>query len=93
LSDDIQKIGHFQSSHLYGNFLCPNLAHAAGDVLITSCMRESVETLSNTSKSISTAIDGVDDVVPWLALGVGFQRTVKGGNGGGGDGTTTLNFD
>ena len=32
-------------------------------------------------------------MVPWLALGVGFQRTVKGGNGGGGDGTTTLNFD
>ena len=36
---------------------------------------------------------GVFDVVPWLALGCGFQRTVKNGNGGFGDGTTTLNFD
>ena len=26
------------------------------------------------------------------AFGVGFQRTVKGGNGGRGDGTTTLNY-
>jgi hypothetical protein len=50
LSDDIQKIGNFHSSHLYGNSLCPDLAHAAGDKLITRCMRESVETLSNTSK-------------------------------------------
>ena len=29
LSDDIQKIGDFQSSHLYGNSLCLDLAHAA----------------------------------------------------------------
>ena len=47
----IQKIGKFQSSHLYGNFLCPDLAHAAGDELIVRCMRESVETPPNTPKS------------------------------------------
>ena len=35
LSDDIQKIGIFQSSHSHGNFLCPDLAHAASDELIT----------------------------------------------------------
>jgi hypothetical protein len=56
LSDDIQKIGEFQSSHSYGNFLYPDLAHIAGDVLITSCMRDSVETLSNTSKSDTNAL-------------------------------------
>ena len=35
LSDDIQKIRDFQSNHLYGNSLCPDLDHAAGDELIT----------------------------------------------------------
>jgi hypothetical protein len=55
-SDDIQKIREFQSSHLYGNFICPDLAHAVGDKLITRCMRESVETLSNTSKSSTDAL-------------------------------------
>ena len=29
LSDDIQKIRDFHSNHLYGNSLCPDLAHAA----------------------------------------------------------------
>ena len=41
---------------MYGNFLCPDLAHAAGDELIARCMRESVETLSNTSKSSTYAL-------------------------------------
>lgn len=34
---------------------------------------------------------GVEYVVPWLALGVGFQRTVRSGDGGWGMGTITLN--
>ena len=36
---------------------------------------------------------GVQHVVPFLAFGVGFQRTVRGGNGDYGSGGTTLNYD
>jgi hypothetical protein len=43
-------------------------------------------TLANAQKN------GVDYVVPWLAFGVGFQRTVRGGAGDG-MGGTTLNYD
>ena len=51
----------------YRNFLCPDLAHAAGDELIARCMRESVETLSNTSKSSTYAL-------PYLLTHAGSMR-------------------
>jgi hypothetical protein len=58
MSDDIQKIGNFHSSHLYGNFQCPDLAHATSDVLTISCIdaRECRHTLKHVQRSCIDAL-------------------------------------